>query len=93
MGQDLEGEAASKAEEGAFAEAITLFQQAVEQYPQLARIHESLAQCLNEVGDCQGARSAASRATALEPEVRVVEHITHLSTEQLWCLRVEYDIT
>lgn len=62
--------AASRAEEGQFQEAVALFQQAIAQSSQPAGVHESLAQCLNEVGDYEGARNAASTATSLQPEVR-----------------------
>ena len=69
--QRLEGVAlaAAKAEEGKLAEAISLFRQAIRQGQQPAAVHESLAQCLNEVGDYEDARLAASKATELEPEV------------------------
>ena len=61
--------AAAKAEEGKLEEAISLFRQALQQGPQRAAVQESLAQCLNEVGDYGDARLAASRATELSPEV------------------------
>jgi Flp pilus assembly protein TadD len=66
----LEQSAARKAEEGNFEDAISLFEEAIEQSSQRASLHESLAQCQAETGKYEDARSAASTATALQPMVK-----------------------
>ena len=66
---DAAADASFLAEQGKFADAISLYKIAVDQQPDNASLHEQLSQCLLETEQYAQAYAAALQACSLEPEV------------------------
>ena len=66
---DVAVDASSFAEQGEFADAVSLYQIAVSKQPERASLHEQLSQCLLETEQYAEAYAAAAQACSLEPEV------------------------
>lgn len=69
---DAAADASTLAEQGKFAEAVSLYKVAVKKQPDRASLHEQLSQCLLETEQYAEAYAAAVKACSLEPDVRQV---------------------
>ena len=65
----LAAKGAGLAERGNFTGAIAAFTRSLEANSNVAAVHEQLAQCLAEEGQCTQALAAAHHATDLAPQV------------------------
>lgn len=66
---DVAADASSLAEQGNFADAVSLYKIAVGKQPERASLHEQLSQCLLETQQYAEAYAAAVQACSLQPEV------------------------
>ena len=66
---DVAANASSLAEQGKFADAVSLYKIAITKQPSRASLHEQLSQCLLETEQYAEAYAAAVQACSLEPEV------------------------
>ena len=66
---DAAADASTLAEQGKFAEAVSLYLVAVNKQPDRASLHEQLSQCLLETEQYAEAYAAAVQACSLEPNV------------------------
>ena len=73
--QQLVSQGASFAEQGAYAAALSCWDQAIQEDPLNSKVHEMRAQVLNEMGRSYEAIQAATRATDLAPDWAAA-HIT-----------------
>lgn len=66
---EIAADASSLAEQGNFADAVSLYKIAISEQPETASLHEQLSQCLLETEQYAEAYAAAVQACLLEPEV------------------------